>query len=89
MSLDHASLWVLFVFMDRVCHAVLSDSLKPYGHLLGKGRPVFCFIVFLLLIHVVSCVRYGTRLYRFLIFAFFLTYMTYRVFNKAKVISIT
>ena len=52
-------------------------SLLPCGHLLGKGWPrgscLWCFIVFLSLSHVVSWVRCGTWLYRFLIFApFFL-----------------
>ena len=56
----------------RVC------SLLPCGHLLGKGWPLvsclWCLIVFLSLSHVVSWVRCGTWLYRFLIFAAFLTY---------------
>ena len=51
----------------RVC------SLLPCGQLLGKGWTVVV-IVFLLLSHVVSCVRCGTWLYRFLIFAVFLTF---------------
>ena len=45
----------------------------------GKGLTswlscMWCFLVFLSLSHVVSWVRCGTWLYRFLIFAFFLTF---------------
>ena len=46
----------------------------------GKGLTswlscLWCFIVFLLLSHVLSWVRCGAWLYRYLIFAFFLTFM--------------
>ena len=47
------------------------------GHLLGTANLLalvyVIFLVFLSLSHLVSSVRCGTRLYRFLIFGFFLT----------------
>ena len=56
----------------RVC------SLLPCGHQLQKGWPLgsclWFLIVFLSLSHVVSWVRCGTWLYRFLIFATFLSF---------------
>ena len=59
----------------RVC------SLLPCGHLLGKGWPLDPWLLFVMfkcvlsLSHVVSWVRCGTCLYRFLIFAAFLTFI--------------
>ena len=62
---------VLYLSCFRVC------SLLPCGHLLGMrwplGSRLWCFIVFLSRSHVVSWVRCGTWLYRFLIYATFLT----------------
>ena len=62
---------------------IILTIFKPSsGHLLGEGWPLgsclWCLIVFLSLSHVVSWVRCGTWLYRFLIFAAFLlkTYLT-------------
>ena len=46
---------------------------SPAGKELTSWLLLVMFIVFLLLSHVVSWVRFGTRLYRFLIFASFLT----------------
>ena len=67
-------IYVLCLSCFRVC------SLLPCGHLLGKGWPLgsrlLCLFVFLSLSHVVSWVRCGTWLYRFLIFATFLTFST-------------
>ena len=52
---------------------------QPCAHLLGKGWPLgvpVCDVSLLLLslAHIVSLVRCGTWLYRFLIFAFFFTF---------------
>ena len=68
-------LWIICVLCFscfRVC------SLLPCGHLLGKGCPLgscwWCLLLlFFLLWHVASLVRCGAWLYRFLIFAVFLT----------------
>ena len=71
--------------MDHICviyvlclSSFCVRSLLPWGHLLGKGWPIgprlCCLIVFLSLSHVVSLVRCGTWLYRFLIFAAFLLF---------------
>ena len=63
------------LFMSCVCHAVC--SLLPCGQVMAKGWPLgsrlWWLIVFLSLSHVVSWVRCGTWLYRFMIFASFLT----------------
>ena len=53
----------------------------------GKGLTswlsfICCFIVYVSLSHVVSFQGYGARLYQFLIFAFFLTYITTSFKNK-------
>ena len=68
-------LWTLFAICVScfLCHTVLS-----FPGSLGKGLApwlscVWCFLVVFSLSHMVSWVRCGTWLYRFLIFAFFLT----------------
>ena len=54
--------------------------LQPCDHLLGKGLPLGSLVCdvscVLSLSHMVSGVRCGTLLYRFLIFAFFFTVIT-------------
>ena len=65
-------------------------SLLPCGHLLVKGLPrgscLWCLVVFLSLSHVVSVLRCGTWLYRFLIFAAFLTLvLTYYKFDAKRI----
>ena len=70
---DHLCYFCLvFVMLSRIC------LLMPCGHLLGMGWPhgshLWCLIMCLSLSHVVSWVRCGTWLYRFLIFALFLTF---------------
>ena len=80
---DHyCVIYVLCVSWIRVC------LLLPCGHLLGKGRPigscVWCLIVFLSLSHVVSWVRCGTWLHRFLIFAAFLTLIPTCLYGRTK-----
>ena len=64
------------LFMFCVCHAFASVQCCLCGHLLGKDWPLgsclWCLNVFLSLSHVVSWVRCGTWLYRFLIFVAFL-----------------
>ena len=66
-------IYVLCLSCFRVC------SLLPCGHLLGNGWPLgsrlWCLIMFLSRSHVVIWVRGGTWLYRFLIFATFLTFI--------------
>ena len=47
---------------------------SPAGKGLTSWLSLVMFIVFLLLSNVVSCVRCGTGLYRFLIFAVLLTF---------------
>ena len=77
-------------FVVHLCYKCLVfscfhvSSLMPCGHLKGKGWPLgscLCFLIpFLSLSHVVSCVRCGTWLYRFLIFVTFFTCIA--IFNK-------
>ena len=66
------------LFMSCVFSCFRVCSLLHCGHMLGKDWPLgsclWCLIVFVSLSHVVSCVRCGTWLYWFLIFATFLTY---------------
>ena len=67
---------VLCLSWFRVC------SLLFWVHLLGKGWPLcsclWCLIVFLSLFQVVSWAKCGTWLYRFLIFAAFLTFYSFK-----------
>ena len=75
-----------FQVVDQLCYLCLVFvilcvcSLLPCGHLLGKGWPLgsrlWCLIAFLSLSYVVSWVWCGAWLYRFLIFATFLTLLT-------------
>ena len=72
-------LWILFAIyvscLSLLCCLVC--CLQPYDHLLGKGWSlcslVCCVSCVLSLSHIVSWVRCGTCLYRFLIFAFIFT----------------
>ena len=70
---DHLCLLCLVFVM--LSHLFIAALWSPAG----KGLTtwlwlvMFIIIVFLLLSHMLSWVRYGTWLYRFLIFAFFLT----------------
>ena len=68
-------LWIILLFMYRVCHAALSVhcSLVTTSWLSCMW---WVFFVFLSLSHVMSWVRCGIWLYRFLIFAFFLIRIT-------------
>ena len=70
-------LWIICVIYFLWLSCFFLCSLVPCGHLLGKGWPLgsclWCLLWFLLLSHVVSWVRCGTWLYRFLIFSVFLT----------------
>ena len=70
-------LWIICFIYVLCLSSLCVCSLLPYGHLLGKGWPLcsrlWCLIVFLSLSHVVSWVRCGTWLNRFLIFAAFYT----------------
>ena len=64
--------------MDQLCflymllHLFIAALWSPAGKVMTSWLLLVVFI-FLLLSHVVSWVRCGTRLYRFLIFASFLT----------------
>ena len=66
-------------YMSCVCHAFASVDCCLVVTCWEKADLLaivfLCLIVFLSLSHVVSRVRCGTRLYRFLIFAAFLTLM--------------
>ena len=67
------------LFLSCFCYAFVHVCLlTPCGHLLIKGWPLgsrlSCLIVKLSLSHVVSLVRCGAWLYRFLVFARFLTF---------------
>ena len=73
------------LFLSCVCCAFVRVCLlSPCGHLLGKGWPLgsrlWCLFVSLLL----SWVRCGTWLYRFLIFAILRTYTYLIIFNMAS-----
>ena len=71
-------LWILFVIDYSCSSCFLVCSLQPSGHLLGNDQPLGSLVhvsfscVFLSLSYVVSWVRHGIWLYRFLI----LTYLT-------------
>ena len=70
-------LWMFYVFLSCVCYAFVRVCLYvPCGHLLGKGwslgSHLWCPTVSFTF-SLVSCVRCGTWLYRFLIFAPLLT----------------
>ena len=69
---------LVFVMLSRVCLLMLC------GHLLGKGWPLgyrlWCLIVCSSLSHMVSRVRSGIWLYRFLIFALFPTFPSWSSF---------
>ena len=70
----HLRFLFAFVILSCLFHAALwSPAGKGLTHWLFC---VWCFLVFLSLSHVVSWVRYGTWLYQFLIFAFFLTFIS-------------
>ena len=75
---DFVFFCLVFVMLSCVC------LLMPCCHLLGKGwllgSRLWCLIVCLSLSHVVSWVRCGTWLYRFLIFALFLTFPSWSSF---------
>ena len=70
-----------------VCLAILPCLfLAPLWSPVGKGLTswpscIWCFLVFLSLSQMVSRVRCGTWLYRFLIFTFFLTFIYYELFD--------
>ena len=70
-------LWIFCVIYVLCLSCFRVRSLLPCGHQLGKGWPLgsclWCLIEFLSLSYVVTWVRCGTWLYRFLIFAAFLT----------------
>ena len=74
-------LWIIFVICVLCLSAILSCLfLAPLWSPAGKCLTswlscLWCFLVFLTLSHVVCIVRCGIALYRFLIFAFFLTLM--------------
>ena len=77
--------------MDHLCflclvflvlsHLFIAALWSPAGKGLTSWLLIVMFIVFLLLSHVVSCVRCGTRLYRFLIFAVFLLRIEMQIFS--------
>ena len=69
---DHLWFCVLCFLCFRV-HSLLPSRWSPAWKGLTSWFLLVMFIVFLLLSHVVSWVRCGTWLYRFLIFAVFLT----------------
>ena len=74
-------LWIIYVFLSCVCYAFVCVCLfVPCGHLLGKGWPLgLAFVVSnceFVTFPLVSWVRCGTWLYRFLIFAPLLTFVT-------------
>ena len=83
-------LWIICVISVLFCYAfMLVCLLMPCGHLLGKGWPLgsrlWCLIVSLSLSPFVSWVRCGAWLYRFLIFALFLTLNIFcRICNDLK-----
>ena len=72
-------LWIICVIYVLWLACFPLCLLMPCSHLLGKSwtlaSRLWRLIVFLSLSHVVSVVRCGTWLYRFLIFATFLTFM--------------
>ena len=63
----------LYLVFLMLLHLVIAAVWLPAGKGLTSCLLLVMFIVFLLLSRVVSWVRCGTSLYRFLIFAFFLT----------------
>ena len=69
---------VLLLWIICVIFVFCFQAFASCGHLLGKVSPLgsclWCLIVFLSRFHLVSLVRYGSWLYRFLIFAAFLTF---------------
>ena len=68
-----------FVFLCLVCVKLSRPLIAALWSLAGKGLTYwlsFVMFVFLSLSHLVSWVRCGTWLYRFLIFAAFLTFLT-------------
>ena len=73
------SFYFIYVFFAILPYLFL----QPSGHLLGKGWPLDSLVcsvflcVFFSLYHMVSGVRCGTWLYRFLNCAFFLTFNNY------------
>ena len=70
---DHLCfLCLMFLMLSRLFIPAL---LSPAGKGLTSWLLLGMFIVFLLLSHMVSCVRCGTWMYRFLIFAVFLTFL--------------
>ena len=77
--------YVLCLSCFRVC------SLLPCGHLLGKGWPLgscsWCLIVFLSLSHVLSWIKFGTWLYRLLIFVAFLTLIHIRTEDEVGTVN--
>ena len=79
---DHSKavllLWIIFgiyVFLFVMLSCLfIASILSPAGKGLTSWLPcMWCFLMFLSVPHVVSLVRCGTWLYRFLIFAFLLT----------------
>ena len=71
-------LWIICVIYVLCLSCFRVYSLLPFVHLMGNGWPValVCDVqLFLSLSHVVSWVRCGAWLYRFLIFAAFLTFI--------------
>ena len=70
--------YLCFLFVMFSCLFIVA-LWSPAGKGLTSWLPcVWCFIVYLLLSHVVSWVRCGAWVYRFLIFAFFLTLIMHR-----------
>ena len=75
------------LFLFRVCHAFLSVScslvcsLRPCGHVLGKGWPLdFLCVMFscvLSLSHIVFWFRFDICLHLSMIVSFFLTFLIY------------
>ena len=86
-------LWILFVICVYVCHAGLSVHCSlvatcwERANLLALLYAMFSWV--LLLSHVVSLVRCGTWLYRFLIFAFFLTLLIWFALYVMKLNKLT
>ena len=65
------------MLVTSTTETILTALWSPAGKGLTYWLLLVMFIVFWLLFHVVSWVRCGTLLYRFLIFASFLTLLSY------------
>ena len=84
-------LWVIFVIYVWCLSCFLACLLQPFYHLLANiswlsCACMWCYIVFMSLFHLVARIRCGAWFYRFLNFAFFLTFNEYNAFLQTLLI---